>query len=178
MASEAFFGPKNITWKSLLYSVGMATKFASRPHALMEIQPWNQAKKQCTKASQHFATLDIIPSHACQECVVTMLTICLFSGLRSSLLRSDREVRAGTNRICVSNMRVFRLQTKGRQHYLSQNIGSAIAGSARPALPALSERNEWIKETATLKLFKIQSSNFKKLMEKVGRPWPPQPPCF
>ena len=41
--------------------------------------------------------------------------------------------------ICVGDMRVFRLQVKGRQHYLSQNIGPAIAGSAGPVPPALGE---------------------------------------
>ena len=35
-------------------------------------------------------------------------------------------------------MRVSGLQAKGRQHHLSQNIGPVIAGSVRPALPALS----------------------------------------
>ena len=44
--------------------------------------------------------------------------------------------------ICVG-----RLQAKGLQHHLSQNIGPVIAGSARPAPPALSKRNECVKET-------------------------------
>ena len=39
--------------------------------------------------------------------------------------------------ICVGDMRVSRLQVKGRQHHLSQNIGPAIAGSAGPVQPAL-----------------------------------------
>ena len=39
--------------------------------------------------------------------------------------------------ICVGDMHVLRLQVKGRQHHLSQNIGPAIAGSARPVPPAL-----------------------------------------
>ena len=34
-------------------------------------------------------------------------------------------------------MRVSRLQVKGRQHHLSQNIGPAIAGSAGPVPPPL-----------------------------------------
>ena len=96
------------------------------------------------KASQYFVTLDLIPSNARQECVATSLTICLFSALRRSLLLSDREVRAG--QICVGDMRVSLLQAKGRQHYLSENIGPAIAGSARPALPALSEENKCVKD--------------------------------
>ena len=39
--------------------------------------------------------------------------------------------------ICVGDVCVSRLQVKGRQHPLSQNIGSAIAGSAGPVPPAL-----------------------------------------
>ena len=42
------------------------------------------------------------------------------------------------------------LQVKGWQHHLSQKIGPAIAGSARPTPPALSERNECVKETVPL----------------------------
>ena len=45
-------------------------------------------------------------------------------------------------------------------------------------LPALSERNECIKETVLLKLFKVQRSNFKSLRKNWRRPRPPQPPHF
>ena len=41
--------------------------------------------------------------------------------------RTTKFVRA---QICVGDIRVSRLQVKGRQHYLRQNIGPAIAGSA------------------------------------------------
>ena len=58
--------------------------------------------------------------------------------------RTAKFVRA---QICVDDMRVFRPQAKGRQHHRSENIGPAITGSARPAPPALSERNECVKET-------------------------------
>ena len=54
------------------------------------------------------------------------------------------------------------IQGKGRQHHLGQNIGPAIAGSARPGPPALSERNEPVKETVPLNhsaRFKVQISN-------------------
>ena len=74
--------------------------------------------------------------------------------------RTAKFVRA---QICVGDMRVSRIQAKGRQHHLSQNIGPAIARSARPAPPALSERNECVKETVPLKLVKVQSSIFKSL---------------
>jgi len=56
-----------------------------------------QAKKRRTKASRYFVTLDLFPSNARQEYLPTVLTICLLSGLRSSLLRLDREVHAGTS---------------------------------------------------------------------------------
>ena len=77
--------------------------------------------------------------------------------------------------ICVGDMRVSRLQAKGRQRHFSQNINPVIAGSARPAPSALSERNECVKETVPLQLLKVQSSNFQKLTENVGRPRPSQP---
>ena len=57
---------------SLRFTLGMVTKFASRPHAHKEI---HLAKKRRTKASQHFVTLDLIPSNALQECVAHALTI-------------------------------------------------------------------------------------------------------
>ena len=60
------------------------------------------------------------------------------------------------------------VQAKGQQHHLSQNIGPVIGGSVRPALPALSERNECIKEIVPLKLFKVQSSIFKAYGKRRG----------
>ena len=66
-------------------------------HWWFQLHLWNWAKKQRMTASQYFVTLDLIPSNAHQECVATALSICLFSGLRSSLLRSDHKVRGGTN---------------------------------------------------------------------------------
>jgi len=42
--------------------------------------------------------------------------------------------------ICVGDMSVSRLQVKGWQHHLSQNIGPAIAESAGPVLPALKSK--------------------------------------
>ena len=41
-------------------------------------------------------------------------------------------------------MRVSRLQATYRQHHLSENIGPAIAGSARPAPPALHIINSYV----------------------------------
>ena len=140
----------------------MVTKFASRPHAwrLVSIGIGGfryTVEKRHTKACQYFVTLDLIPSNARQECVATALTICLFSGLRSSLLCTDLKVCVST--VCVGDMRVSLVQVKGRQHHLSENIGPAIAGSARPAPPALSERNKCVKETVPLNYsrFKVQA---------------------
>ena len=75
---------------------------------------------------------------------------------------------------CDSDMRVSLLQAKGWQHHLSQNIGPAIAGSARPAPPAMSERNECVKETVQLK---VQRSTFKNLWKKWGGPSHPSSPA-
>ena len=49
---------------------------------------------------------------------------------------SDREVRAG-GRLCADDTQASRLQANGRRCYLSQNIGPAVAVSARPAPPPL-----------------------------------------
>ena len=46
--------------------------------------------------------------------------------------------------ICVGDMLVSHLQAKYRQHHLSENIGPAIAGSARPAPPALHIINSYV----------------------------------
>ena len=42
-----------------------------------------------------------------------------------------------TARICTDDTQASRLQVKGRQYYLSQNIGPAVARSAGPAPPPL-----------------------------------------
>ena len=120
----------------------MVTKFALRPHARMEIHPRNGVKKRRTKASQYFVTLDLILSNARQECVANKLTISLFSVLFYAW--TAKFVWA---EICVGDMHVSRPQAKGQQHHLSQNICPVIVGSARPAQPALSEKNECVKET-------------------------------
>ena len=136
----------------LHFSLSMVTEFAPRPHAWrlvsIGIYPWNRAKKRRTKASQYFATLDLIPSNARQECVAIALTICLFSGLRCALLRSDREVRAGTN-LCW-RYACFFPTSEGSAHHLSKQRSGGCqicqTCSARPAPPALSERNECVKD--------------------------------
>ena len=96
-------------------------------------------------AFEYFVTLDLIratpiknvwPLRSQSAC--SQVTAVLF------YTRTPKFVRA---QICVGDMLVFRLQAKGLQHHLSQNIGPVIAGSARPAPPALSERNECVKET-------------------------------
>ena len=149
----------------------MVTEFAPRPHAWrlvsIGIYPWNRAKKRRTKASQYFATLDLIPSNARQECVAIALTICLFSGLRCSLLRSDR---AGTN-LCW-RYACFFPTSEGSAHHLSkQRSGDCQICQTCSASPV---REKWMRKRP-LNLFKVQSSNF---TEKVGLPRPPQPPRF
>ena len=106
------------------------------------MEPWH------TKASEYFVTQYPIPSNARQECVATVPTICLFSDLHSSLLCLDRARFVGAQ--------------------ISQNIGPALARFARPAPPVLSETNESVKETVLLKIFKVQSPNFKSLWKKIG----------
>ena len=93
----------------------------------------------------------------------------------SAVLFYTRTAKFVQAQICVGDMHVSLLQVKGREHFFSENIGPAIAGSARPALPALSERNECIKETV---LFKVQRSNFKSLRKNWGWPRLPQLPHF
>ena len=136
----------------------MVTEFASRLHTwrLVSISiggfryhAWNRAKKQCTKASQYFVTLfqampvkNVWPLRS--QSAASQVSAVLFYAQTTKFRRAQ---------ICVGDMRVSHLQAKGRQHNLSQNIGPAIAGSARPASPALSVRNECVKKTVLLKLF-------------------------
>ena len=65
----------------------------------------------------------------------------------SAVLFYARTTKFMRAQICAGDMCVSLLQAKGWQHHLSQNIGLAIARSPRPAPPALSQRNECVKET-------------------------------
>ena len=81
------------------------------------------------------------PSRMCGHCTLNLLV------LRSPQFSFTFGPRSSWGHkpvlgICVSHLRV-----RGQQHHLSEKIGPAIAGSATPALPALSERNECVKET-------------------------------
>ena len=108
MASEAFFEPKHITW-GLRFSLGMVTEFwfASRPHACMhrtyipyrrfQAHPGNGMKKRRTKVSECFASHLVWILFQAAPVKNVWPPSCLFSALRSSLLRSDREVCVGTN---------------------------------------------------------------------------------
>ena len=128
-----------------------------------------RAKKRHTKASQYFVALDLIPNNARQECVATALPICLFTdtGLRSSLSRSDREVRAGTNLCwwyaCLSYKR---------------RVGNIISVKTlsgycriRQTCFACAHRKKWMrKRNGTVKII---HSNFKRLRTEwggLGRP--------
>ena len=92
-------------------------------------------KKRRTKPSQCFASHLVWILFQAAPVKSVWPPSCLFSGLCSSLYAwTTKFVRA---QICVGDMRVSRLQVKGQQHHLSQNIGPAIAGSAGPVPPAL-----------------------------------------
>ena len=87
-----------------------------------------------TKSMFSFAfSVDLISSSVRQECVATELLV--LRSLHFSFTLGPRKFVWA--QICVGGIRVSRLQVKGRQHYLRQNIGPAIAGSARPVPPAL-----------------------------------------
>ena len=109
----------------LSFSLGMVTEFAFTTTRMEIGVHWHIPVELCEEAAHESLskfcqpTLNLIPSNARQECVANTLTICLFSGLRSSLLRSDREVRVGTN-LC---WRVSYLPAKG-QHIMSKQRSS------------------------------------------------------
>ena len=79
------------------------------------------------------------------------------------LLCSDCKVCVGKNQLAIC---VSRLQAKGRQHHLSQSIGPAFAGSARPALPDLLRQPcQRDKRNSAVKI--IQGSKFKFKFQKL-----------
>ena len=79
-------------------------------------------------SQSEFYFVDPIPNNAGQECVATSLKICSFSGLYV------QTVKLTWVWICADDAHASRLQAKGRQHHLSQNIGPAVTRSAGPAL--------------------------------------------
>ena len=101
-------------------------------------------------------------SRMCGHCAHSLLV------LRSPQF-SDCEVRAGHMTNLCWRYVCFSPTSKGQQHHLSQNIGLAIVGSARPAPPAMSERNE---------IIQVLKFKFQKRTEKVGWSRLPQPPRF
>ena len=180
MASEAFFGTKNITCKSWhdnrIRFTTTCMKIGVHRHWRFQVHPWNRAKKQCTKASQYFVTLDLIPSNSRQECVATALSIWLFSGLHSSLLCLDRKVRGGTNLCwqyaCFSPASEG-LATSSQSKHWSGDCRVCQTCSACPV------REKWMpNRNSTIKIIQESKFKFQKLTEKVGRPRPPQPPHF
>ena len=169
---------------SLSFSLGMVTEFTSRPHAWVSIgiggfrYTCGTGRRSGTRLPGNILLLWILfrakPFNnkwpPCSQCACSQVSAVLF------YTRTVKFVQAS---MCVGDMCVSRLQAaKGRQHHLSQNIGLAIARSARPAPPALSERNECVKETVPLKLFKVQSSNFKSYGKSgAARPASFRQPC-
>ena len=145
----------------------MVTEFTSRPHAWVSIgiggfrYTCGTGRRSGTRLPGNILLLWILfranPFNnkwpPCSQCACSQVSAVLF------YTRTVKFVQAP---MCVGDMCVSHLQAaKGRQHHLSQNIGLAIARSARPAPPALSERKRMCKRNSTVKLFKVQSSNFK-----------------
>ena len=159
MASEAFLGLK-ISLGSLRFSLGMVTEFASRPHAwrLVSIgigsfrytlgtRRRSGAWKPVNSGSYSEQRL----SRMCGHCTLTLLV------LRSLHFYFMLVPQSSCGHKSVLALCVF-LTYKwkvGNVHHLSQNIGLAIAESARPASSALSERNKCVKETVPLR-FKVR----------------------
>ena len=148
MASEAFFGSKN---RSLCFSLGMVTKFASRPHAWRLVSISIGAFRYISGTGRRRGT---------RKPVNILLLWILFRAMPvnvwpsysqsarsqvSAVLFYARTMKFIWAQICIGDTRVSHLQAKGWQHHLSQNIVLMIAGPAIPALPALSENNECIK---------------------------------
>ena len=128
-------------------------------HRRFHVHPWNRAKKRRTKACEYFVTYSeqenvaIAPTSACSKISADLILekIVWRRPVRYqqfSFTLGPPEVCAGTN-LCwrYTCSLLHWLQAKCRQHHLSENIGPAIARSARPAPPALYERNECVKET-------------------------------
>ena len=142
-------------------------------HHQFQVHPWNWAKKRHTKASHYFVTLDLIPSNACQECVTTALIICFFSGLHSSLLRSDCEVRVGTNlcwRYACFSPTSERSATSFQSKHWSGDCWVCQTCSVSPV------GEKWMrKRNSTVKIIEGSKFKFQKITENVGRPRPAQP---
>ena len=99
-------------------------------HRRFQAHPVNRMKKRRTKPSQCFASHIVWILFQAAPVKNVWPPSCLFSGLRISLLRSDREAKFVRAQV-----------VKGRQHHLSPNIGPAIAGSAGPVPPALRQHH-------------------------------------
>ena len=76
--------------------------------------------------------------------VATMLKICSFSSPRSSLLHLDCDIRGG-----MDLHRQYAGFSPASKSYLSQNIGMAVTGSARPAPPPQKVVHFWKKKCST-----------------------------
>ena len=100
-----YFGAQNIT-TNFCFSYGMVTAFwfTSRLHAWRRVTisgfqaswEWHEGATQARKPVR----LLLIPCNTGRECVATALKICSFSGLISSLLRLDLDIRAGRLLAC------------------------------------------------------------------------------
>ena len=128
----------------------MVVEFASRPHTCRLVSIgiggflYTRGTGRRSGARKPVNILLLIPSKKMWPSRPHLLVL----SQQFSFTLGQPEVCAGTN-LCwrYTCSLLHWLQAKCRQHHLSENIGPAIARSARPAPPALYERNECVKET-------------------------------
>ena len=120
-----YFGAQNIT-TNFCFSPGMVTAFwfTSRLHAWRRVtisgfQASWERHEGATQARKPVRLL-LIPCNTGRECVATALKICSFSGLISSLLRLDLDIRAGRLLACKQ-----RVATLSQSKHCSGDSGSA-----------------------------------------------------
>ena len=116
-------------------------------------------EKAAHESQSIFCYSGLIPSNTREDCVATSPLICLFSGIRSSLLCSDHKVRGDTN-LCW-RYACFSPTSEGSATSSPSKHWSGDCRVYQTCSPALLET---VKETGVpLKLFNVQSSNFKSL---------------
>ena len=162
MASEAYLGLKT-SLGSFRFSLGMVTEFASRKHAwrlvIIGIGSFRYTLKPGEEVAHESQSIFCYSgsyseqrlSRMCGHCTLTLLVLMSLHfyftlGPQSSCGHKSVLV------LCVFLTYKWKV---GNVHHLSQNIGLAIAKSARPASSALSERNKCVKETVPLR-FKVR----------------------
>ena len=126
------------------------------------VHPWNRAKKRCTKARQYFVTqAGFIPSNALQE------YMCGHRALDLLVPRSPQLPFMLGSRSSCGHKSVLAICVFLALVAYKRRVGNIILVKNQPC-----QRNECVKKTVPVKLFKVQTS------EKMWRPVPPQPPHF